>query len=326
VPDETTRADTWALPGLIDAHAHIARPTMDLQPGDIEETGERAREALRAGVGLILDKGWRDLTVVQMLDRVVAQERPDIEAAGMILTVEGGFWAGFGRAVDPQRIGEEAARAATEGRGWVKLIGDWPRKGIGPLTNFSEAELTDAVSVARANGARVAVHTMAREVPAMAVRAGVDSIEHGLFLSSGDLEALGERGGSWVPTVVQVEAVISQLGERSSGGRLLLEGLDNVLANLKHAVEAGVHVLTGTDLAIGTREVAREAVRLWELGMAPSAVVDAVSWSGYRATGRDAAFAVGAPANAVLFADDPIADPGVLLHRSRVIRMGRLVA
>jgi hypothetical protein len=299
---------------------------MDFQPGDIEESGGRAREALKAGVGLILDKGWDDLTVVHMLDEVSPHERPDIEAAGVILTVEGGFWAGFGRTVDPQRIGEEAALAATEGRGWVKLIGDWPRKGIGPLANFSEEELTEAVSAARANGARVAVHTMAREVPSMAVRAGVDSIEHGLFLSSGDLEALGRRGGCWVPTVVQVEAVIAQLGYRSSGGRILLEGLDNVVANLKKAVEAGVHVLTGTDLAIGTREVAREAVRLWELGMAPPAVVDAVSWSGYRATGRDATFAVGAPANAVIYDDDPIADPGVLLHPARVIRMGRLVA
>jgi imidazolonepropionase-like amidohydrolase len=208
----------------------------------------------------------------------------------------------------------------------VKLIGDWPRKGIGPLANFSESELTEAVAAARANGARVAVHTMAREVPAMAVRAGVDSIEHGLFLSAEDLESLGRRGGSWVPTVVQVEAVIAQLGERSSGGRLLLEGFDNVVANLKVAVEAGVHVLTGTDLAIGTREVAREAVRLWEIGMAPPAVVDAVSWSGYRATGREDPFAVGAPANAVLYDEDPIVDPGVLLHPTRVIRMGRVVA
>lgn len=326
VPDQTTRSGTWALPGLIDAHAHIARPTMDFQPGDIEETGIRAREMLEAGVGLILDKGWGDLTVVRMMDEVPPEERPDIEAAGVILTVDEGFWRGFGRTIDPRRIGEEVARAAAEGGGWVKLIGDWPRTGAGPLANFSEAELAEAVRVAGANGARVAVHTMAREIPAMAVRAGVDSIEHGLFLSSEDIQALGRRGGSWVPTVVQIEAVIAQLGERSSGGRLLLEGLENVVANLKDAVEAGVHVLTGTDLAIGTRDVAREAIRLWEMGMAAPAVVDAVSWSGYRATGRTSPFAVGAPANAVLYDEDPIVDPGVLLHPSRVIRMGRLVA
>jgi hypothetical protein len=155
---------------------------MDFQPGDIEESGGRAREALKAGVGLILDKGWDDLTVVHMLDEVSPHERPDIEAGGVILTVVGGLWAGFGRTVDPQRIGEEAALAATEARGWVKLIGDWPRKGIGPLANFSEDELTEAVSAARANGARVAVHTMAREVPST-WRSGPGSIRSSMACS-----------------------------------------------------------------------------------------------------------------------------------------------
>lgn len=331
VPDDTTSPDLWALPGLVDAHAHLAHsgftsPGIDFQPSEIEETGARAREALGAGVGLVLDKGWGDLTVIEMMDRVPAEERPDIEAAGVILAVEDGYWPGLGRYVAPGAFEDEVSRAASEGRGWLKMIGDWPRKGIGPVANFTESELIQAVGIARAAGARVAVHTMAREIPTMAVRVGVDSIEHGLFLSSDDLAVLGERGGSWVPTVTQVEALVPQLGAESSGGRLMLEGLDNIRANLTLAVEAGVHVLTGTDLAIRTHEVAREAVALWEMGLKPEAVVDAVSWSGYRATGRQSPFAVGEPANAILFPDDPIADPGVLAYPSRVVRMGRVVA
>ena len=93
-----------------------------------------------------------------------------------------------------------------------------------------------------------------------------------------------------MPTVLQMEATIKQLGERSSGGQLLIEGLENVRARLATAVEAGVHVLTGTDLAIGTQQVAWEAIRLWELGMAAAAVIEAVSWSGFRATGRPVGF------------------------------------
>lgn len=326
VPDEVTPSDAWALPGLVDAHAHLARETMDLRPGDPEGAARRARMALEAGVGLILDKGWRDLTIVRMFEEIPASDRPEMEAAGVILSVDGGFWEGFARHVGEGGIREATEEAADEGLGWVKLIGDWPRKGIGPVANFDEEELAKAVGAARARGARVAVHTMAREVPSMAVRAGVDSIEHGLFLSKDDLITLGARGGSWVPTVVQVEAVIEQLGERSSGARLLLEGLENVRAILAPAVEAGVHVLTGTDLAIGTDQVALEAIRLWEMGMAPEAVIDSVSWSGYRATLRPSGFGVGEAANAVLFAEDPIANPKVLAHPARVIRMGRIVA
>jgi imidazolonepropionase-like amidohydrolase len=325
-PEQATPDDLWALPGLIDAHAHLARGDSGLQAGDVDEVAARAREALSAGVGLVLDKGWGDLSVVQMLDRVPPDERPEVEAAGVILAADGGFWPGFARDVAPGRVGEEVARAAREGSGWVKLIGDWPRKGLGPVANFTEAELGEAVAMAKAGGAKVAVHTMALEVPGMAVRAGVDSIEHGVFLSARDLAELGARGGTWVPTVTQVEAVITQLGESSSGGRLLLEGLENIAANLQIALEAGVHVLAGTDLAIRTGDVAREALRLRDMGMAPAAVVDAVSWAGYRASGRDASFAVGEGANAVLFAEDPISDPEVLAHPFRVIRMGRIVA
>jgi len=325
-PDEVISGDLWALPGLVDGHAHLAQDTMNVRPGDLEGAERRAAKALRAGVGLILDKGWRDLTVVHLIDKIPASQRPEIEAAGVVLAVDGGFWEGFARNVPTGGVGNAAAVAAAEGAGWVKLIGDWPRKGIGPVANFDEDELEKAVSAARAHGSRVAVHTMAREVPSMAVRAGVDSIEHGLFLSDDDLVLHGALGGSWVPTVVQMEATITQLGERSSGGRLLLEGLDNVRARLGTAVEAGVHVLTGTDLAIGTHQVAKEAIRLWELGMAAEQVIESVSRSGFRATARPADFEVGDPANAVLFSEDPVSNPRVLADPSLVVRMGRIVA
>jgi imidazolonepropionase-like amidohydrolase len=325
-PDEVISGDLWALPGLVDGHAHLAQDTMNFRPGDLEGAERRTAKALRAGVGLILDKGWRDLTVVHLIDKIPASQRPEIEAAGVVLAVDGGFWEGFARNVPPGSVGNAAAVAAAEGAGWVKVIGDWPRKGIGPVANFDEDELEKVVSAARAHGSRVAVHTMAREVPSMAVRAGVDSIEHGLFLSDDDLVLHGALGGSWVPTVVQMEATITQLGERSSGGRLLLEGLDNVRARLGTAVEAGVHVLTGTDLAIGTHQVAKEAIRLWELGMAAEQVIESVSRSGFRATARPADFEVGDPANAVLFSEDPVSNPRVLADPSLVVRMGRIVS
>ena len=178
----------------------------------------------------------------------------------------------------PGDVGEAAAVAAKEGAGWVKLIGDWPRKGLGPVANFDEAALGEAVAAAREHEGQCGTHHGPRSIDGSS--GGVDSIEHGLFLSDHDLEMLGARGGCWVPTVVQMEATISQLGERSSGGRLLIEGLENVRARLGAAVDAGVHVLTGTDLVIGSHEVAREAVRLWEMGLAPEAVI-AVSWSGF---------------------------------------------
>jgi len=315
----------WALPGLVDAHSHIAGVTMDIDPGDLEGAALRAGEALAAGVGLLIDKGWRDLTAIDLIDAVDPDERPDIEGAGEIYSVAGGYWEGSARNIDPGAVASSVREASLQGRGWVKLVGDWPRKAIGPVPNFSEAELETAVAVARGLGSRIAIHTMAREVPAIAVRAGVDSIEHGLFLTADDLGALGARGGIWVPTVIQVETLIMQLGPDSSGGRLLREGLANVVSLLGIAVEAGVHVLTGTDLAVGSHQVALEAIRLWEMGMSPGSVVDAASRSGLRSTGRSAGFEVGSPANAVFFAVDPGLDPRVLQSPQLVIRRGRIL-
>ena len=324
-PDLKLGADDWALPGLVDAHAHFARETMDLQPGDFEGARRRALAALESGVMLALDKGWRDLTVVDLIERVAAADRPDIETAGITHATEDGYYAGFARIIDPGGMAEAIGRAASESRGWVKLIGDWPRKGVGPLANFSEGELATAVAAARSAGAMVAVHTMAREVPSMAVTAGVHSIEHGLFLTTEDIEALGSRRGIWVPTVVQMEAVITQLGERSSGGRLIAEGLASVVKVLPMATEAGVHVLTGTDLAVGAHEVGREAVRLWEMGMRAQDVIRAISYSGLEATDRPYRFDIDAPADAVLFDVNPADDLGALAHPRHVVRHGRLV-
>lgn len=325
--DSTLGDDSWALPGLVDGHAHFAAvERADWITDDVAGAIRRAGEALVAGVMLALDKGWNDLTTIEMMSRIGLADRPDIEAAGIILSVRDGYWPDFGREVGPGKMAQVVTEAAAESKGWVKLVGDWPRRGVGPLPNFTESELGEAVRVAESFGARVAIHTMAREVPSMAVGAGVHSIEHGLFLTEGDVIELGARGGIWVPTVLRMEAVVRQLGADSSGGRLVRQGIENVASLLNSAAEAGVFVLAGTDLAVGTRAVAAEAIRLWELGMSPALVVDAVSKAGLRATGRADAFEVGSPANVVLYPEDPVTDPRVLAHPQHVVRLGRLLA
>jgi imidazolonepropionase-like amidohydrolase len=324
--DSTLGQGLWAIPGLVDGHAHFAAVAgADWVTDSVAGAKRRAGEAMAAGVMLALDKGWDDLTTLEMIRSTGPKARPDIEAAGVINTVESGYWPDFGRKVAPGKMAKVVAEAADQALGWVKLVGDWPRPGLGPRPNFDEQELREAVEVAGRHGARVAIHTMAPDVPSMAVRAGVQSIEHGLFLTEDDVVALGARGGMWVPTVLRMEAVIRQLGAESSGGRLLMEGIENVRRLLGVAVEAGVFVLTGTDLAVGTSDVAAEAVRLWELGLSPALVVAAASSAGMVATGRAGSFEVGSPANAVFFTEDPTIDPRVLAHPAQVVRLGRVV-
>ena len=323
-PLEEVGADMWAVPGLVDAHAHLASDTLDFKAGVLSGAQQRARDALAAGVTLIIDKGWTDPTVIDVIHTVPEMERPVIEAARQIISVAGGYYPGFGLVVEPDEIAKSVEAEATAGAGWVKLVGDWPRRSQGPVTNFSEDELRRAVIAADSAGARVAIHAMARETPSVAVAAGVHSIEHGLFLTENDLDSLGERQGMWVPTLLRTETIIGQLGDGSSGGKLLREGLVNTRRLLPLAVEAGVHVLAGTDLVGSPADVADEAFRLREYGLTTATVLDAVTNAGFRSTGRSETFEIGAPADAVLFPENPLEDFGVLKHPTVVIRLGRI--
>ncbi len=312
----------WALPGLVDAHAHLASDQMYASPGDFAGAQRRAREALQAGVTLVWDKGWADATAIEAIDSVPAEDRPDVEAAATVISVAEGYYPNFAAEIDPSHIEEAVDLQAKAGIGWVKLIGDWPRRGVGPVGNFTLDELRRAVETADALSCRVAIHTLAREVPSMAVAAGVHSIEHGIFLTEEDIDALGQRRGMWVPTVLRVEALIAQLGEESSGGRLLAAGLANVRRLLPLAAEAGVHVLAGTDLVGSPSNVANEALRLADLGLGGRGALQAVGMAGFEATERPRGFEVGTPANAVLFAENPFERLEVLAHPAVVVRHG----
>jgi len=314
----------WALPGLVDAHSHLAAPELNYEPGDLGGAIVRARQALAAGVTLLLDKGWTDETGVRVIDAVPEEERPDIEAAARLIAPSEGYYDDFAREVSDDL--EEVVRAeAAAGRGWVKVVGDWPRRGSGPVANFTEDELRTVVSVAGEMGAKVAIHTMAPDAPSRAVRAGVHSIEHGLFLTDDDIGLLGARSGMWVPTFLRVEAVIGQLGADSTGGRLLAGGLANASRLLADAVDAGVHVLAGTDLVGSPANIASEALKLGEYGLSPLKMIEAVSSSGLVATGRKARFEAGSSADVVFFPVNPIEEPAVLAHPVLVVRKGRPV-
>ncbi|HUP16506.1 MAG TPA: amidohydrolase family protein [Acidimicrobiia bacterium] len=314
----------FALGGLADCHAHLAVDALSQvqRTGDMEGIRRRAFAHLRHGVFLVLDKGWRDEVVLRLLEEP-PPTRPHLQAAGRIITGPYGYFEGFAVETDDAGLSAAIASATTTG-GWIKLIGDWPQKGKGPVISFGEEALTRACEIAHRAGARVAIHTMAPQTPGQAVRAGVDSIEHGLYLTVDDIALLGGRGGAWVPTIGNVRDVRKMLGWGSSGARVLREGLENVGRMLVAAAEAGVAVLAGTDLGLGHGEVAREAILLKSYGLSDPAAVAAASDSAYRYLGIPF-LAPGASADVVLFGGDPNIDVTELQRPAAAMRAGRVV-
>lgn len=326
-PDGETHdlSGLYAVAGLVDGHSHLAHPDMnDLSPGDAVAVAQRAFAAVESGVFLVFDKGSCDTVVLSLRDRPPTA-RPDLQAAGRIIAGPVGYFPGYARETDEEGLADAVRRGAVESAGWVKIVGDWPRKGVGPAPNFGEEALATAVRVAHAADCRVAIHTMAPDVASMAVRAGVDSIEHGLYLTEDDIRMLGDRRGVWVPTVMRMEAVVAQFGLERTAGRVVSEGLDRVRSLLPGAQDAGVVVLAGTDLTVPTARVAEEAIRLIDYGLTAAQALEAVTTAGRRTAGLGDAFAPGSSADVVAFDRDPRDDPAVLLTPTFVMRAGAVL-
>lgn len=311
------------LPGLVDAHSHLSGDSLELGEAEPDAIADRARIAAEAGVMVCLDKGWDDDTVLHLVasGRIA---RPRIAAAGTMLRSPDGYWEGFGTETDDASLPELVAALAPQ-RPWVKIVGDWPRKGKGALANFSEEALAAAVTAAHAAGAKVAVHTMAPGVASMAVRAGVDSIEHGLFLDAADLAALADRGGVWVPTVLRVEEVLANLRPGSSGAEILGRGLENVRGLLPLAAEIGVVVMAGSDLAVSPAAIGREVAALIRFGLPVEAAISGAGEGGAVAVGMELGLRPGAPADLVAYDGNPIRDPSLLEHPTVVVSAGVLI-
>lgn len=312
------------LGGLADCHAHLAVDALrDVRlPGEIEGIRRRAFAHLERGVFLVVDKGWRNEAVLTLCQDPPST-RPHLQAAGRIIAGPEGYFEGFAVETDDSGLAAAIASATVTG-GWVKLVGDWPIKGRGPVISFGEEALHRACEIAHAGGARVAIHTMGPNTPGLAVRAGVDSIEHGLYLTARDIAVLGERQGAWVPTIGNVREVMATLGPGSSGARILGEGLENIARILPLAIAAGVSVLAGTDLGLAHGEVAREAAFLASYGLTDEEAVSATTHAAYRYLGIPY-LTPGASADVVLFDGNPDSEVALLQRPVAAMRAGRIV-
>jgi imidazolonepropionase-like amidohydrolase len=312
----------WALPGLADAHAHLSADTLALQPAHPGEVRRRLYACVQAGVFLCLDKGWCDDVVLR-----IATDRagPRVEAAGSMISAPGGYYPDFAVEADESDLASAVAERVRAGSAWVKIVGDWPRRG-GDASRFSQEALARATALAHAGGARVAVHTMAPGTPSAAVEAGVDSIEHGLHLTPPDLAVLAGRGGVWVPTILRMEEVLAEMRPGSTGSQVVGAGLENVERLLPLAAEMGVVVLAGSDLAVPSTRIGAESVALARRGLPVRQAIAAAGSGVWASIGGASGFAVGAPADLVAFDRDPrsdldvLAEPTVVVHRGRVVR------
>ena len=271
-PDlETSGADVidiggrWVVPGLMNAHAHICLdggpdPEAALRAENRTETvvrsAARLEATVRAGVTTIRDVGgidWIDIELARLVD---AGEIPGprVIPSGRVVTMTGGhgWWMGL------QADGPDAVRRATRenlraGAGSIKLMATG-----GMMTGGRQAgqpqltvdEMAAAVEEAHKRGVPVAAHAESRVGVLNALRAGVDSVEHG---HGGDQEAIDlmlERGAALVPTILSDRRIIDHGVAAGIPGFVVdqCEALhESLVVFLERAIAAGVRIAAGND-------------------------------------------------------------------------------
>jgi imidazolonepropionase-like amidohydrolase len=138
---------------------------------------------------------------------------------------------------------------------------------------LTQAELDAIVDEAHAKGRKVAAHAHGAEGARRAVRAGVDSIEHGSFLEDDVLDLMKKKGTYLVPTMMALQGV----QERYEKGNLQPQSVPKFLAakkalseTVKRAVKKGVRLAFGTDAGVYEHGRNAHELALWvEVGVRP---------------------------------------------------------
>jgi imidazolonepropionase-like amidohydrolase len=356
--DATSRT---ILPGLFDCHVHVVLGTIDTwqiinQPFSYRFflAAKHLRATLEAGITSVRDAGGADLGVKEAVANGVISG-PRMQVSLMMLSQTGGHgddWHISGAEVpllptypgmpgaivdgpdemrrkvrELHRAGADVVKVATSGG--VVSPRDDPRHA-----HFRPAELDVLVEEATAAGMFVMAHAQAADGIKNAVRAGIRSIEHGIFLDEEGIGLMLERGTWLVPTLVAPLGVIEAA---EAGAPIPPNVLDKARAVVDHhraavraAIGAGVRIAMGTDSGVTPHgRNLRELALMAELGMSPAAVLEASTRSAAQLLGvaeDRGTIEPGKLADLVLVDGDPFAFDTLPDRISSVWLAGRQVA
>jgi imidazolonepropionase-like amidohydrolase len=354
-------AGQFVMPGMMDCHVHLlssgaadyaARSLKELLPYTAIRGAAHAKTLLDMGYTTVRDvgaMGYGNIALRQAIEDGLVQG-PRVFAAGHSLSVPGGHGDSYYRPeVRVQREGlingpEEARRAVRE---LIKMRADVIKLLVtgGVMTDGSDVgilqwapdELQAAIGQAHQLGRRVAGHCHGAAGVKEAIRAGLDTVEHGTLLDDEAIALMRQHGTYYVPTLVAPFHICA--GGTASGipayavqkSHLVME---QHRASVRHAHESGVKIAMGTDCGTPLNVAGRNALELELMTQNGLSAAEALM-----ATTRVAAEAIGIEdragtiepgkwADIIFVRGDPLADIRVLQDADRittVMQAGKIV-
>jgi imidazolonepropionase-like amidohydrolase len=209
---------------------------------------ENARRTLETGVTTVRDLGASNETDLSMRDLIArgAMVGPRMFVAGQ----------GLSARRDRPRPDVEGLRKAVEDRvaagvNWIKVFGSrGSYDSVDTTQTVTFEEMQAIVTAAHARGYKVAIHSYGPSGVKDAVRAGADSVEHGIDLDDETLAELARRGTVWVPTIDHNRYYIDardEFGFKPEAIGPLQEYIARNLESARRAVKAGVRLGMGSD-------------------------------------------------------------------------------
>ena len=308
----------YLLPGLFDCHTHVTLSNVSLL-GSLQtpfsyrffETVQNLAATLRVGITIVRDAAGADAGVKQAVDDGLVPG-PRLQISVALLSQTGGhgdgwyrsgqvvrFWPVYpgmpdGLVDGPEamrrkvrelvRAGADVIKVATSGG--VLSPTDDPRHA-----HFRDDELAALVAEAAAAGRWVMAHAQAADGIKAAVRAGIRSIEHGIYLDDEAIGLMLDRGAWLVPTLVAPRGVLAAaeagMTIPDAARRKAVEVAEAHADSFRRAVAAGVKVAMGTDSGVTPhgRNLA-ELELMAKGGMTPAQVLAATTSSAAELLGR----------------------------------------
>ena len=303
----------FVLPGLIDSHVHLLGengPTRRMDAVTKSRSDELvdgtvfARRTLEAGFTTVADAGDDNEAIFALRDGIAAGKLvgPRVLAAGNALSAHGGHGqiAGYRPEVvaaleeDTLCSGADDCRMKTRrqvARG-ADLIKFHATGGVldagatGLEQQLTDEEMAAIISAAHSMGRMVKAHAHGAGGINAALRAGVDSIEHGTFLDAESVRLFRAKGAWLVPTLIAGDTATRMGLDPNSGmapaSRAKAAGLGPKMIDMgRRAHEGGVKVAFGTDTGVSNHgDNAREFALMVRAGFSPMEAIQSATSRG----------------------------------------------